>query len=82
MVSRLAILVLLAGAAWAQPRRIVSMAPSITEMLYAMDLGARVVGAGLDVDLVKDFIAARFSGAERHRRRLAKVSAFEESFGK
>ena len=45
-------------------------------------LGARVVGAGLAVDLVKDFIAARFSGAERHRRRLAKVSAFEESFGK
>ena len=45
-------------------------------------LGARVVGAGLAVDLVKDFIAARFSGAERHRRRLAKVAAFEESFGK
>ena len=45
-------------------------------------LGARVVGAGRAVDLVKDFIAARFSGAERHRRRLAKVAAFEESFGK
>ena len=45
-------------------------------------LGARVVGAGLAVDLVKDFIGASFSGAERHRRRLAKVAAFEESFGK
>ena len=44
MVRRLAILVLLAGAAWAQPRRIVSMAPSITEMLYALGLGERVVG--------------------------------------
>jgi ribose 5-phosphate isomerase B len=43
-------------------------------------LGARVVGAGLAVDLVKDFIGASFSGAERHRRRLAKIAAFEESF--
>ena len=45
-------------------------------------LGARVVGAGLAVDLVKDFVAARFSGLERHRRRLAKIAAFEENFGK
>jgi ribose 5-phosphate isomerase B len=45
-------------------------------------LGARVVGAGLAVDLVKDYIAASFSGAERHRRRLAKIAAFEETFGK
>jgi hypothetical protein len=30
---------------------------------------------------VKDFIGASFSGLERHRRRLAKVAAFEESFG-
>jgi ribose 5-phosphate isomerase B len=45
-------------------------------------LGARVVGAGLAVDLVKDFLAARFSGAERHRRRLAKIAVFEENFGK
>jgi iron complex transport system substrate-binding protein len=27
-----------------EPRRIVSLAPNITEMLYALDLGARVVG--------------------------------------
>jgi ribose 5-phosphate isomerase B len=45
-------------------------------------LGARVVGPGLAVDLVKDFIAARFSGAERHSRRLAKIAALEERFGK
>ena len=45
-------------------------------------LGARVVGAELAVDLVKDYIAARFSGAERHRRRLAEIAAFEENFGK
>jgi ribose 5-phosphate isomerase B len=45
-------------------------------------LGARVVGVELAVDLVKDYVAARFSGAERHRRRLAKVAAFEDTFGK
>jgi iron complex transport system substrate-binding protein len=37
-------LLLLAAAAVAQPRRIVSTAPSITEMLYALGLGDRVVG--------------------------------------
>jgi ribose 5-phosphate isomerase B len=45
-------------------------------------LGARVVGAGLAVDLTKDFVTACFSGAERHCRRLAKIAAFEENFGK
>lgn len=41
-------------------------------------LGARVVGEELAAVLVKDFLAARFSGAERHRRRLGKVLAMEE----
>ena len=44
MVRRLAILFVLAVGAFAQPRRIVSTAPSITEMLYALGLGDRVVG--------------------------------------
>ena len=44
MVAKLALLVLLAGVGFAQPRRIVSTAPSITEMLYALGLGDRVVG--------------------------------------
>ncbi len=43
-------------------------------------LGARVVGAELAVDLVRDYLNAKFSGAERHRRRLGKVAAFEEKF--
>ncbi len=42
MVGRLLILALLAAAA--PPLRIVSTAPSITEMLYALGLGDRVVG--------------------------------------
>src|SRR3954466_7211809 len=44
-------------------------------------LGARVVGPELAVELVKDYVGARFSGAERHKRRLAKVAGFEDSFG-
>ncbi len=45
-------------------------------------LGSRVIGAELAMELIRDYLAARFSGAERHRRRLAKVAGFEEAFGK
>src|SRR5262249_58001336 len=44
-------------------------------------LGARVVGPSLAMELVRVYVRAVFSGAERHRRRLAKVAAFEEQFG-
>ena len=40
-------------------------------------LGGLVVGHALAWELVKTFLAARFSGAERHRRRLAKVAELE-----
>jgi ribose 5-phosphate isomerase B len=40
-------------------------------------LGARVVGPSLAEELVRAFLAATFSGAERHRRRLAKIQEFE-----
>ena len=40
-------------------------------------LGARVVGVELALEIVRSFIAARFTGEERHRRRLAKVKAME-----
>ncbi len=42
-----------------------------------LDLGARVVGAELAKELVRSFLGARFSGEERHQRRLAKVRAIE-----
>ncbi len=45
-------------------------------------LGARVIGPELAVDLVRDYLGARFSGAERHRRRLGKIAGFEAEFGK
>ncbi len=41
-------------------------------------LGGRVVGDEVAWEIVKTFLAARFTGAERHRRRLSKVSALEE----
>ncbi len=40
-------------------------------------MGGRTVGAEVAWDLAQTFLAARFSGAERHRRRLAKVAALE-----
>lgn len=40
-------------------------------------LGGRVVALSLAWDLIDAFISARFTGAERHRRRLAKVAALE-----
>ena len=36
-------------------------------------LGGKVIGAGLAWELIETFLAAQFSGAERHKRRLAKV---------
>ena len=39
--------------------------------------GGLVVGHALAWELVETFLAARFSGAERHRRRLAKMAGLE-----
>ena len=40
-------------------------------------LGGRVTGYALAWELVEAFLAARFSGGERFRRRLGKVAALE-----
>jgi ribose 5-phosphate isomerase B len=40
-------------------------------------LGGKVIGASLAIELVNGFLAARFSGLPRHRRRLSKVAALE-----
>jgi ribose 5-phosphate isomerase B len=40
-------------------------------------LGARVIGPELMLDLVRTFLAAQFSGEERHVRRLEKIRAME-----
>lgn len=44
-------------------------------------LGARVIGVELALDIVRAFVAARFTGAERHRRRLEKIEKIEKSEG-
>lgn len=41
-------------------------------------LGARVVGVELALEIVRAFVAARFTGEERHVRRLAKIAALEQ----
>ncbi|MBI4375943.1 MAG: ribose 5-phosphate isomerase B [Elusimicrobia bacterium] len=43
-------------------------------------LGARVIGQELASDILKSWLAARFSGLERHVRRLNKVLAIEKEF--
>ncbi|GAB4245330.1 MAG: hypothetical protein Kow00122_02030 [Thermoleophilia bacterium] len=43
-------------------------------------LGARVIGRELALEVVRTFLGARFSGAERHVRRLAKVREIEKRF--
>ena len=45
-------------------------------------LGARIVGPALAVELVRTYVNAKFSGLERHRRRLEKIESFEQRFGK
>ena len=40
-------------------------------------LGARVTGVELALEIVRAFVGARFTGEERHKRRLAKVAAIE-----
>jgi len=40
-------------------------------------LGGKVIGPALAWELIRTFLSAQFSGALRHRRRLAKVAALE-----
>lgn len=44
-------------------------------------MGARVIGDELARELVRAYLGAKFSGEERHRRRLAKVDAIEARYG-
>jgi len=45
-------------------------------------LGGRIVGTALALDLVRAFVAARYTAEERHARRLAKVTAIEQRYSK
>ncbi len=48
--------------------------------MNVMSLGAWVTGRALAWDLIQAFLAARFSGLERHTRRLGKVAAIEQAW--
>jgi ribose 5-phosphate isomerase B len=41
-------------------------------------LGARIVGAALAEELVRAFLGAEFSRAERHMRRTGKIKKIEQ----
>jgi ribose 5-phosphate isomerase B len=45
-------------------------------------LGGRVIAIAMAVELIQAFVNARFSGAERHKRRLARIEALERQAGK
>ena len=45
-------------------------------------LGARIIGTELARESVDNFLAAKFTGAERHRRRVGKIRALEQRYGK
>lgn len=47
------------------------------DAMNVLCLGAQVIGRALAKELVQIFLQACFSGAERHRRRLAKMAALE-----
>jgi RpiB/LacA/LacB family sugar-phosphate isomerase len=43
-------------------------------------LGGRIIGPALALELARTFVAARFSGEDRHLRRLAKLKALETRY--
>jgi ribose 5-phosphate isomerase B len=45
-------------------------------------LGARVIGVELARELVSNFLSAKFTAEERHRRRVEKIRGLERRYGK
>ena len=45
--------------------------------MNVFSLGGKVIGPALAWELIETFLEARFSGAERHQRRVDKVRALE-----
>ena len=48
--------------------------------MNVLSLGERVVGSELAKEIVTSFLGAKFSGAERHVRRLGKVRQIEKEY--
>jgi ribose 5-phosphate isomerase B len=49
--------------------------------MNVLAIGARVIGSTTATDIVDTFLAARFSGEERHSRRLRKVVELDRNRG-
>ena len=45
-------------------------------------LGGRVIGPAYAEEIMRSFLGAAFTGEERHRRRLAKITAIEQAFAR
>ena len=43
-------------------------------------LGGRVIGPALAADIIRAYLAAAFTGEDRHKRRLAKIDGIEREF--
>jgi ribose 5-phosphate isomerase B len=41
-------------------------------------LGSRVIGSALALDIARAFLRSRFSGEERHQRRIGKIRDIED----
>ncbi len=52
------------------------------DQMNVLCLGERVIGPELAKEIVLRFLDARFSGAERHIRRLNKVEAIEKEYNR
>jgi ribose 5-phosphate isomerase B len=50
------------------------------DRMNVLCMGGRVIGEALAIELVQTFLAARFNGEERHKRRLDKIAAMEARF--
>ncbi|MBI5847956.1 MAG: ribose 5-phosphate isomerase B [Nitrospirae bacterium] len=50
------------------------------DAMNVLCLGARIIGANLAEEVIAAFLAATFSNAERHRKRVEKVAALEKAF--
>ena len=45
-----------------------------------LGLGGRVIGPALAADIIRAYLAAAFTGEDRHQRRLAKIDGIEREF--
>lgn len=48
--------------------------------MNVLTLGGRVIGIEVAKDLIAAFLAARFSGVERHQRRVDKIKVIEAAY--